>query len=184
MRGRESISIQNPSEFNFKLMSSSSDLEVTSALSKPTQVQPDPWVPQFQVEGNYVTSDDSVMRSDHASLAIGRNITMPEDVSMFASATDADLANGSLILGVRVTTALSNVCYKLWERKVEVVSLNRQRDELQEEVFTLKDENMGLKNHLREAIAKRLIFYQDFVNTKCSSLKMRWRKFKNKESNS
>ena len=157
-------------------MSSSSDLEVTSAISKPTQVQPDPWVPQFQVEGNYVTSDDSVMRNDHAALAIGRNITMPEDASMFASATDADLANGSLILGVRATTALSNVCHKLWERKVEVVSLSRQRDELQEGVFTLKDENMGLKKHLkrvrkmREAIAKRLIFYQDFVNTKLLEL--------------
>ena len=54
----------------------------------------------------------------------------------------------------------------------KVVSLSRQRDKLQEEVFTLKDENMGLKKHLkrvrkmREAIAKRLIFYQDFVNTK------------------
>ena len=59
---------------------------------------------------------------------------MPEDVSMFTSTTDADLANGSLILGMRTTTALSNVCHKLWERKVEVVSLSQQRDELQEEL--------------------------------------------------
>ena len=157
-------------------MSSSSDLEVISALSKPTQVQPDPWVPQFPVKEKYVTFDDSVMRSDHAALAVGRNITMPEDISMFASATDANLANGSLILSVRATTALSNVCHKLWKRKVDVVSLSQQRDELQEKVFTLKDENMGLKKYLkkvrkmREPIAKRLIFYQDFVNTKLLEL--------------
>ena len=109
-------------------MSSSSDLEVTSVLSKPAQVQPDSWVPQFQVEGNHVTSTDSVMQCDHIALAIGRNITMPEDVRMFVSATDTDLVNGSMILGVRATTALSNVCQKLWQRKVEIVSLSRQRD--------------------------------------------------------
>ena len=90
---------------------------------------------------------------------------MPEDVHMFVLATDADLANGSMILGVRATTTLSNVCQKLWQRKVEIVSLSRQRDELQEEVYVLKDENRGLKKHLkrvrkmREEIAKRLIFY-------------------------
>ena len=39
-------------------------------------------------------------------------------------------------------------------------------------MYALKDENKGLKKHLkrvrkmREEIAKRLIFYQDFVNTK------------------
>ena len=43
---------------------------------------------------------------------------------------------------------------------------------MQEEVYVLKDENKGLRKHLkrvtkmREAIARRLIFYQDFVNTK------------------
>ena len=111
-------------------MSSSSDLEVTSAQSQPAQAYPDPWEPQFQINGKPVTTADSVMQDDLTALAVGRNITMPEDASMFASATDADLANGSLILGVRVTTALSNVCHKLWERKVEVVSLSRQRDEL------------------------------------------------------
>jgi len=77
-----------------------------------------------------------------------------------------------LVLGVRATTALSNVCDRLWERKLEVVSLTRQRDELQEEVFILKDENSGLKKRLkrvrkmRRAIAERLIFYTDFVNTR------------------
>ena len=82
-------------------------------------------VPQLQVEGNHVTSTDSVMQCDHTALAIGRNITMLEDVRMFASATDADLVNGSMILGVRATTALSNVCQKLRQRKVEIVSLSR-----------------------------------------------------------
>ena len=112
------------------------------------------------------------MQCDHAALAIGRNITMPEDVRMFASVTNADLANGSMILGVRAITALSNVCQKLWQRKVEIVSLSWRRDELQEKVYVLKDENKGLKKHLkrvrkmREEIARRLIFYQDFVNIK------------------
>ena len=153
-------------------MSSSSDLEVTSVLSKPAQVQPDPWVPQFQVEGNHVTAADSVMQCDHTALGIGRNITIPEDVHMFVLATHADLANGSMILGVRAITALSNVCQKLWQRKVEIALLSRRGDELQEDVYALKDENKGLKKHLKrvrkmmEAIAKWLIFYQDFVNTK------------------
>ena len=97
---------------------------------------------------------------------------MSEDAPTFASMSDAASTNECMILSIRATPTFSNVCQKLWERKVELVSLSRQRNELKEEVYTLKDENKGLKKHLkrvkkiREAIAERLIFYQDFINTK------------------
>ena len=60
-RGRESISIQNLSEFDSKQMSSSSNLEVISAQSQPAQAHPDPWEPQFQINGKSVTFADSVI---------------------------------------------------------------------------------------------------------------------------
>ena len=46
------------------------------------------------------------------------------------------------------------------------------QDQLRTKIYILKDENRRLKRHLkrvrkmREAIAKWLIFYQDFINTK------------------
>ena len=75
-------------------MSSSLEIEVTSTQFQLAQVQPDPWVPQFQIQENHVTTADSVMQGDFAALAIGRNI-MPEDAPFFTSGTDGDLANGS-----------------------------------------------------------------------------------------
>ena len=110
-------------------MSSSSDIEVASAPSQPAQAQPDP-IPQFQIQENHVTSTDSVMQNDLIALAVGRNITMPVDAPILASTTNVTLANGCLILGIRATTSLSNVCNRLWEQRVEIVSLSRQRDVL------------------------------------------------------
>ena len=100
-------------------MSSSSEIEVTSAQSQPAQVQPDPWVPQFQKKENQVTSADSVMQNDLTALAVGRNITMPEDIPVFVTMTDTASANGCLILGIRALTTLSNVCNRLRERGKE-----------------------------------------------------------------
>ena len=48
-------------------MSSSSDLEVTSAQFQPAQAQSDPWEPQFYINGNPITSADSVMQNDLAA---------------------------------------------------------------------------------------------------------------------
>ena len=97
---------------------------------------------------------------------------MPEDSPVLASLTDAALANGSLILGVRATTVLSNVCQRLWERHVEIVSLKQQRDALQQKAFALRNDNRELRKtlkrvrKLRDAMANRLIFYSDFVTTR------------------
>ena len=126
-------------------MSSSLEIEVTSTQSQPTQVQPDPWVPQFQIQGNQVTSADSVMQNDLTALAVGRNITMPEDIPVFATMTDTASANGCLILGIRALTTLSNVCNRLREREEEIASMGRLLDHFREQVYALRDENRGLK---------------------------------------
>ena len=94
-------------------MSSSSDLEVISVQSQPAQAHPDPWEPQFQINGKPVTTTDSVMQDDLIALAVGRNITMPEDAPIFSTMTDTASANGCLILGMRTITTLSNVCNRL-----------------------------------------------------------------------
>ena len=101
-------------------MSSSSDLEVTSAQSHP-----DPWEPQFQINRNPVTSADSVMQNDLIALAVGRNITMPADTPIFATMTDTASANGCLILGIRAITALSSLCNRLRARGEENASMSR-----------------------------------------------------------
>ena len=153
-------------------MSSSSDLEVTSAQSQPAQAHPDPWEPQFQINGKPVTTADSVMQDDLTALAVGRNITMPEDVPIFSTMTDTASANGCLILGIRTITVLSSVCNRLRVREEENASKSRLLEHFREQAYSLRDENKRLKSHLkrvrkmREAIARRLIFYQDFVNTK------------------
>ena len=133
---------------------------------------PDPWEPQFQINENSVTSADSVMQNDLTALAVGRNITMPEDAPIFATMTDTASANGCLILGIRAITTLSNVCNRLQVRGKENASMGRLLKHFQEQVYSLRNENRGLKKQLkrvkkmREAIARQLIFYQDFVNTK------------------
>ena len=106
-------------------MSSSSDLEVISAQSQPAQAQPDPWEPQFQINGNPVTFTDSAMQNDLTALAVGRNITRPEDTPIFATMTDTVSANGCLIIGMRTITTLSNVCNRLRARGEENASMSR-----------------------------------------------------------
>ena len=106
-------------------MSSSSDLEVTSAQFQPAQVPSDPWEPQFHINGNPITSADSVMQNDLAALAVGRNITMPLDVLIFSSMSDAASANGCLILGISAITTLSNVYNRLQVRGKENASMGR-----------------------------------------------------------
>ena len=132
-------------------MSSSSDLEVASAQLQPAQVQSDPWEPQFHINENPVTSADSVMQNDLAVLAVGRNITMPIDAPIFASMSDAASANGCMILSIRASTAFSNVCDRLWEWRLVIVSLRLQRDELQKKVLALKVESRGAEKASEES---------------------------------
>ena len=106
-------------------MSSSSDLEVTSAQFQPAQVQSDPWEPQFYINRNPIISADSVMQNDLAALVVGRNIIMPVHAPIFASISDATSANGCLILGIRAITTLSNVCNRLQVRGEENASIGR-----------------------------------------------------------
>ena len=112
------------------------------------------------------------MQNDLIALAVGRNITMSEDTPIFATMTDITSANGCLILGIRTITTLSSVCNRLRARGEENASMSRLLEHFREWAYSLRDENKRLKSHLkrvrkmREAIARRLIFYQDFVNTK------------------
>ena len=126
-------------------MSSSSDLEITSAQFQPVQVQSDPWEPKFHINRNPITSADSVMQDDLAALAVGRNITMPVDAPIFASMSDAASANECLILGIRAITTLSNVCNRLRVRGEENASMGRLLQHFQEQVYSLRNENRGLK---------------------------------------
>lgn len=153
-------------------MSSSSDLEVSSAQLHPSQVLSDPWEPQFHINGNPITSADSVMQNDLTALAVGRNITMPMDAPIFGLMSDAASANGCMILGIRAITTLSNVCNRLQARGEENASMSRLLEHFRGQTYSLRGENRRLKSHLkrvrkmREKIAERLIFYQDFINTK------------------
>ena len=106
-------------------MSSSSDLEVISAQSQPAQAQPEPWEPQFQINGKPVTTADSIMQDDLTALVVGRNITIPEDAPIFSTMTDTASANRCLILGMRTITTLSNVCNMLRARGEENASMSR-----------------------------------------------------------
>ena len=63
--------------------------------------------------------------------------------------SDAASANGFMILSIRAATTFFNVCDRLWEQRLEIVSLRLQRDELQKEELALKVENRGLKKHLK-----------------------------------
>ena len=97
---------------------------------------------------------------------------MPEDAPIFSTMTDTASVNGCLILGMRTITTLSNVCNRLRVRGEENASMSRLLEHFRDQAYLLRDENRRLKGHLkrvrkmREAIARRLIFYQDFVNTK------------------
>ena len=126
-------------------MSSNFDFEVTSAQFQPAQIQSDPWEPQFYINENPITFADSVMQNDLAALAVGRNITMPIDTPIFASMSDAASADGCLILGIRAITTLSNVCNRLQIRGEENASMGRLLKHFQEQVYSLRNENRGLK---------------------------------------
>ena len=112
------------------------------------------------------------MQDDLIALAVGRNITMPEDAPIFATMTDTASANGCLILGIRAITVLSSLCNRLRIRGEENASMSRLLEHFRERAYSLRNENKSLKSHLKrvrkmsKAIARRLIFYQDFVNTK------------------
>ena len=87
-----------------------------------------------------MTDADTVLQSDFAALAVARNIVMSQDEITLAAGSDVEIANGSLILGIRATTALSNTARRLYVRNLEVQHLNQQLTALRQRVTTLTNE--------------------------------------------
>ena len=85
------------------------------------------------------------MQNDLTVLAVERNITMSVDAPIFASMLDAASANRYMILGIRVITTLSNVCNRLQVRGEENASMGWLLKHFQEQVYSLRNENRGLK---------------------------------------
>ena len=104
------------------------------AQAQTAQAQPAPWVPQFHVQGNHVAVTDSVMTSEFAATAVGRNIVMPNDERILATSSDLELANGSLMLGIRATTVLSHMSRRLHARSMEAQSLVQEVTVLRQRV--------------------------------------------------
>ena len=70
-----------------------------------------------------MTDADTVLQSDFAALAVARNIIMPQDEITLAAGSDVEIVNGSLILGIRATTVLSNTARRLYIRNLKIRSL-------------------------------------------------------------
>jgi len=119
-----------------------------------------------------VTEADTVLQSDYAALAVARNIVMPQDETTLA----VEIANGSLILGIRATTVLSNAARRLYVRNLEVQHLNQQLTALRQRVTTLKNDKRELKRELRQVrrqrdrAEERVTFYKDFVGTRMAEM--------------
>ena len=128
---------ESVSYISFQKMATSS---AQSGANVPAQGQPALWRPNFQIFGNHVTDADTVLQSDFAALAVARNIVMPQDEITLAAGSDVEIANGSLILGIRATTALSNTARRLYVRNLEVQHLNQQLTALRQRVTTLTNE--------------------------------------------
>ena len=92
----------------------------------PKNAQPAPGVPQSQVQGNHVIVTDSVMTNEGAASAVGRNIVLPNDEKILSTVSDVELANGSLIEGIRATTVLSHMTRRLCVRSVEAQGLAQE----------------------------------------------------------
>ena len=90
-------------------MASSLPRNAQPTQAQTAQARPAPWIPQFHVQGNHVAVTDSVMMSEFAATAVGRNIVMPNDERILATGSDLELGNGSLMLGIRATTILSHM---------------------------------------------------------------------------
>ena len=107
-------------------MASSLPRNAQQAQAQATQAQPTPWIPQLQVQGNHITVTDSVMTSDVTTAAVGRNIVMANDERILSTISDLELANGSLIEGIRTTTVLSHMSRRLCARSVEARGLAQE----------------------------------------------------------
>ena len=123
-----------------------------------------------------MTDVDTVLQSDFAALAVARNIIMPQDEITLAAGSDVEIANGSLILGIRATTALSNTARRLYVRNLEVQHLNQQLTALRQRVTTLTNEKKEQRRELRQVrrqrdrAEERVTFYKDFVETRMAEL--------------
>ena len=66
------------------------------------------------------------MTNEGAASAVGRNIVLPNDEKILSTVLDVELANGSLIEGIRATTVLSHMSRRLCARSVEARGLAQE----------------------------------------------------------
>ena len=139
--------------------------------AQQAQAQPTPGVPPFQVQASHVMVTDSVMTSEVAAAAVGQNIVMPNDERILSTVSDLELANGSLIEGIRATTVLSHMSRRLCARSVEARGLAQEVTRLRQRVSALKQEKKQLKleakqwKKQRQAMEEKLALYQDCLKT-------------------
>ena len=94
------------------------------------------------------------MQNDLTALAVGRNITMPEDAPIFSTMIDTASVNGCLILGMRTIATLSNVCNRLRARGEENASMSRLLEHFRDQTYSLREKNRRLKSHLKREIGR------------------------------
>ena len=141
------------------------------AQAQATQAQPTPGVPPFQVLANHVIITDSVMMNEATAAAVGQNIVMPYDERILSTVSDLELANGSLIEGIRATTVLSHMSRRLCARSVEARGLTQEVTRLRQRVSALKQEKKQLKleakqwKKQRRVMEEKLALYQDCLKT-------------------
>ena len=111
------------------------------------------------------------MTNEGAASAVGRNIVLPNDEKILSIVSDVELANGSLIEGIRATTVLSHMSRRLCARSVEARSLAQEVTRLRKRVSALEEEKEQLKwkakqwKRERRAMEGKLALYQDCLKT-------------------
>ena len=126
-------------------MASSLPKNAQLAQVQVAQAQPAPRVPQSQVQGNHIVVIDSVMTNEGATSVVGRNIVLPNDEKIHSTVSGVELANGSLIEGIRATTVLSHMSRRLCARSVEARGLAQEVTLLRKRVSALEEEKEQLK---------------------------------------
>ena len=116
-------------------------LQKQMASLLPKNAQPTPGVPPLQLQGNHVIVTDSVMMNEGAASTVGLNIVLPSDEKILSTVSDVELANGSLIEGIRATTTvLSHMSRRLCARSVEARGLAQEFTRLRQRVSALEEE--------------------------------------------
>ena len=112
-----------------------------------------------------------MITNEGAASVVGRNIVLPNDEKILSTVSDVELANGSLIEGIRTTTVLSHMSRKLCARSVEARGLAQEVTRLRQRVSALEEEKEQLKwkakqwKRQMQAMEKKLALYQDCLKT-------------------